>query len=61
MDVGLRQQRLFCVGLAAEKHLERSRRQTISTALFVLAYPGSRMGNVKAKTTTIVFIHNVVP
>jgi hypothetical protein len=46
-DVVRRQQRLFCEGLVAEKHLERSQRQTISTALFVLAYPGSRMGNVK--------------
>lgn len=47
-DGVLRQQRLFCEGRAAEKRLERSRHQTISTALFVLAYPaGSRMGKCR--------------
>lgn len=46
-DVVRLQQRLFCEGLAAKKHLERNRRQTISTAVFVRAYPGSRKKEMK--------------
>ena len=38
-DAVRRQQRPFCEDLEAGKRLERNRRQTTSTAVFVLVYP----------------------
>ena len=60
-DVVLRQQRLFCEGLVAEKRLERSRHQTISTALFVLAYPGSRTGKCQVNSLAVVYLGDAIP